>query len=78
MNYRVGVYIHKLFDVNYLVCSPESKLSPGSDRVAKAAGFRLHARVAVKVHQRDKLERPGGAPLCRYIARPAVSENALH
>src|SRR5699024_4616324 len=36
------------------------------------AGFSLHAGVAVKACQRDKLER-----LCRYICRPAVSEKRL-
>jgi hypothetical protein len=40
--------------------------------VAKLAGFSLHAGVAAKAHQQDKLER-----LCRYIARPAVSEKRL-
>jgi len=35
-------------------------------------GFSLHAGVATKAHQRKKLER-----LCRYIARPAVSEKRL-
>ncbi len=45
---------------------------PFTDRVGKVAGFSLHAGVATKAHERDKLER-----LCRYIARPAVSENRL-
>ena len=36
------------------------------------AGFSLHAGVAAKAHQRKKLER-----LCRYIARPAISEKRL-
>ena len=51
---------------------PKPDLPPGSDRVAKLAGFSLHAGVAAKAHQRDKVER-----LCRYIARPAVSEKRL-
>jgi len=51
---------------------PKPDLPPGSDRVAKLAGFSLHAGVAAKAHQRDKIER-----LCRYIARPAVSEKRL-
>lgn len=42
------------------------------DAVGKVAGFSLHAGVASKVHERDKLER-----LCRYISRPAVSEKRL-
>jgi hypothetical protein len=42
------------------------------DTVGKTAGFSLHAGVAVKARERDKLER-----LCRYITRPAVSEKRL-
>jgi hypothetical protein len=40
--------------------------------VAETAGFSLHAGVATRAHERDKLER-----LCRYIARPAVSTKRL-
>ena len=36
------------------------------------AGFSLHAGVAAKANQRDKLER-----LCRYITRPAIAEQRL-
>ena len=42
------------------------------DTVGKVAGFSLPAGVATKAHERDKLER-----LCRYIARPPVSEKRL-
>ncbi len=38
----------------------------------QVAGFSLHAGVATKAHERDKLER-----LCRYIARPAVATKRL-
>jgi hypothetical protein len=51
---------------------PRQELPPGSERLAKLTGFSLHAGVAAKAHQRDKVER-----LCRYIARPAVSEKRL-
>ena len=51
---------------------PQPDLPPGSERVAKLAGFSLHAGVVAKAHQRDKLER-----LCRYISRPTVSEKRL-
>ena len=37
--------------------------------VGKVAGFSLHAGVAARADQRQKLER-----LCRYISRPAISE----
>jgi hypothetical protein len=43
-----------------------------TDTVGKLAGFSLHAGVAAKAHERKKRER-----LCRYIARPAVSEKRL-
>jgi ribosomal protein S27E len=48
--------------------SPDST----SERVAKAAGFSLHAGVSCEPHQHDKRER-----LCRYIARPPVSVQRL-
>jgi hypothetical protein len=52
---------------------PECDLDePFTDGVGKVAGFSLHAGVATKAHERDKLER-----LCRYIARPAVSREPL-
>ena len=40
--------------------------------VANLSGFSLHAGVAIKANQRDKLEK-----ICRYIARPAVAEERL-
>ena len=42
------------------------------DAAGYVAGFSLHAGVAAKASERDKLER-----LCRYITRPAVSEKRL-
>jgi hypothetical protein len=45
---------------------------PFGDTVGKVAGFSLHAGVAAKADERKKLER-----LCRYISRPAVSEQRL-
>jgi len=38
----------------------------------KVGGFSLHAGVAAEAHESQKLER-----LCRYIARPAISEKRL-
>lgn len=43
-----------------------------SARVAKQAGFSLHAGVMADSHQKELRER-----LCRYISRPAVSEKRL-
>jgi hypothetical protein len=48
---------------------------PASDPqewVGKVDGFSLHAGVAAKAHERKKRER-----ICRYITRPAVSEQRL-
>jgi hypothetical protein len=45
---------------------------PFDDGVGKVAGFSLHAGVAARSDERKKLERR-----CRYISRPAVSEQRL-
>ena len=45
---------------------------PFDDGVGKVAGFAPRAGVATRADERKKLER-----LCRYIARPAVSEKRL-
>jgi hypothetical protein len=44
----------------------------GTDWVAQASGFSLHAGVAAEADQRGKLER-----LCRYVSRPAVAIERL-
>lgn len=56
---------------------PDEYHAGGSDRVAKEAGFSLHAGVSTEAHQRDKLDRPGGVPLCRCVILPAMSEKRL-
>jgi hypothetical protein len=43
-----------------------------SNSAGEVAGFSLHAGVATKANEREKLER-----LCRYITRPAVSTKRL-
>jgi len=50
-------------------CEPDSLAANG---LGEAAGCSLHAGVATKANERDKLER-----LCRYITRPAVSTQRL-
>jgi hypothetical protein len=60
----------KVFTLQTLpACDPEEAYA---EPVGKVAGFSLHAGVAARAHERKKLER-----LCRYIARPAVSEKRL-
>ena len=51
---------------------PDGDHNAKSGLVVKNSGFSLHAGVATKAHERDKLEK-----ICRYIARPAVSEERL-
>ena len=73
ITYRIAVgpqQGRKVFTLQTL--PPDEDDSGGSGRVAKEAGFSLHAGVSTEAHQRDKLER-----LCRYICRPAVSEKRL-
>ncbi len=73
ITYRIAIGPNqgkKVFTLQSLPPMKESKV--GSSQVAKLAGFSLHAGVIAEAHQRDKLER-----LCRYIARPAVSEKRL-
>jgi Putative transposase len=73
ITYRIAVGPQrgrKVFTLQTLPeCDPDE---PFTDGVGKVAGFSLHAGVATKAHERGKLER-----LCRYIARPAVSEKRL-
>ena len=40
--------------------------------IAQLSGFSLHAGTRCRAHERDSLER-----LCRYIARPALSNERL-
>lgn len=58
----------KVFTLQSLPATPTSDF----ESVANVAGFSFHAGVCAESNQRNKLER-----LCRYIARPAVSENRL-
>jgi len=73
INYRIAIgpqQGRKVFTLQTLPdCSADNPLA---HTVGKAAGFSLHAGVATRAHERDKLER-----LCRYIARPAVSTQRL-
>ncbi len=71
ITYRIAVgpqQGRKVFTLQTLPAGDE----PFGDSVGQVAGFSLHAGVAVKARERDKLER-----LCRYITRPAVSEKRL-
>ena len=71
ITYRIAVgpqQGRKVFTLQTLPACDE----PFDDGVGKVAGFSLHAGVAARADERQKLER-----LCRYISRPAVSEKRL-
>jgi len=73
ITYRIAVGPHegrKAFCLQSL--PPAGSLEESNARVAKVAGFSLHAGVAAACHERQKLER-----LCRYITRPAIAEPRL-
>jgi hypothetical protein len=55
-----------------LKCVQDGDHNSRSGLVAKNSGFSLHAGVAAKADERDKLEK-----ICRYIARPAIAEGRL-
>jgi hypothetical protein len=71
ITYRIAVGPHAGRKVFTLQTLPDCN-EPFVDHVGKVAGFSLHAGVAARAHDREKLER-----LCRYISRPAVSEKRL-
>jgi hypothetical protein len=71
ITYRIAVGPQagrKVFTLQTLPDSGEAFHDP----VGQVSGFSLHAGVAAKARQCQKLER-----LCRYISRPAVSEKRL-
>ena len=72
ITYRIAMGPQQGRKVFTLQTLPDESDSLSSSPVAETAGFSLHAGVATKVHERDKLER-----LCRYITRPAISMKRL-
>jgi ribosomal protein S27E len=72
ITYRIAVGSQQGRKVFTLQILPARDPDEPFTNAGTVSGFSLHAGVATKAHQRDKLER-----LCRYIARPAVSEKRL-
>ena len=71
ITYRVALGPHqgrKAFTLQTVPAATDSI----DGKLARAAGFSLHAGVACEAHEREKLER-----LCRYLTRPAVSTERL-
>jgi hypothetical protein len=72
ISYRIALGPQRGKKVLTLQTLPPADELDTFSQAGKVAGFSLHAGVAAKAHERDKLER-----LCRYISRPAVSEKRL-
>ena len=71
ITYRIATGKHAGRKVATLQTIPADNGSLEGD-AGKVGGFSLHACVAAEAHESQKLER-----LCRYIARPAISEKRL-
>jgi Putative transposase/Transposase zinc-binding domain len=52
--------------------NPTDEPAPSGPRCANAAGFSVHANVAIREHRREQLER-----LCRYMCRPPLAIDRL-
>jgi hypothetical protein len=72
ITYRIAVGPQQGRKVFTLQTLPDERDADNAPAVGNVAGFSLHAAVAAKANQRDKLER-----LCRYVTRPAVAEKRL-
>jgi len=71
ITYRIATGAQAGRVVTTLQTIPADTDAPEGD-AGKVGGFSLHAGVAAEAHEGQKLER-----LCRYIARPAISEKRL-
>jgi hypothetical protein len=70
--YRIAVGPPQGRKVFTLQTLPDCSSDFSRPQTGHSGGFSLHAGIAAQAHERDKLER-----LCRYIARPAVSNQRL-
>jgi hypothetical protein len=72
ITYRIAIGSHRGRKVFTLQILPPQIEDDNTNQAGSLAGFSLHAGVATRAKEREKLER-----ICRYIARPAVSEKRL-
>lgn len=72
ITYRVALGTQRGKKVFTLQTLPPQIEESSDSQVGSMAGFSLHAGVATRGNEREKLER-----VCRYIARPALSEKRL-
>ena len=71
VSYRIAIgpqQGHKVFTLQTLPASTKGEYG----QLANTSGFSLHAGVFANADEPEKLER-----LCRYISRPAISEQRL-
>lgn len=71
ITYRIAAGAHAGRKVTTLQTLPGDAGAMAGE-AGKVGGFSLHASVAAQAHESTKLER-----LCRYIMRPAISEQRL-
>ena len=72
ITYRIAVGPQQGRKVFTLQTLPDERDTDSAPAAGNVAGFSLHAGVAAKADERDKLER-----LCRYVSRPAIAEKRL-
>ena len=72
ITYRIALGPQQGRKVFTLRTLPDERDADETPATGNVAGFSLHAGVAAKADQRDKLER-----LCRYVTRPAIAEKRL-
>jgi hypothetical protein len=72
ITYRIALGPQRGRKAFQLQTLPPRSEDSGSERVAQAAGFSLHAGVATEAEQCDRLER-----ICRYVSRAAVANERL-
>jgi hypothetical protein len=72
ITYRIAIGSHRGRKVFTLQTLPPQIEDDNTNQAGSLAGFSLHAGVATRAKEREKLER-----ICRHIARPAVSEKRL-
>jgi len=71
ITYRIATGKHAGRKVVTLQTLPGDE-GPAEGGAGQVGGFSLHAGIAAEAHESEKLEK-----LCRYIARPAISEKRL-
>ena len=72
VHYRIAIGPHAGRKALTLYSVPPMEERSNIPRLAKVAGFSLHATTVCEAYQRSRLER-----LCRYITRPPIATKRL-